>query len=76
MDITLIITRVYVWVCFVAVITVQWLMLKLLLTAPELVSQTKNVGSIKGMFASRAQAKAINNHVLPAGDAGDAASSK
>jgi len=27
------------------------------------VSQTRNVGSIKAMFASRAQAKAIKNHV-------------
>jgi len=45
------------------------------LTAPEPVSQTKNVGSIKAMFASRAQAKAINNHVLPA-DSAETDSSK
>jgi len=40
------------------------------LTAPEPVSQTRNVGSIKAMFASRAQAKAVQNHVVP-GDATD-----
>jgi len=38
---------------------------QLCLTAPEPVSQTKNEGSIKAMFASRAQAKATKNHVLP-----------
>ena len=46
-----------------------------MLTAPEPVSQTKNVGSIKAMFASRAQAKAVNNHVLPA-DSGETTASK
>jgi len=41
------------------------------LTAPEPISQTKNVGSIKAMIASRAQAKAVqnDNHVLPADSA-------
>jgi len=34
-----------------------------LFAAPEPVSQTRNVGSIKAMFASRAQAKATKNHV-------------
>jgi len=43
--------------------------------APEPVSQTKNVGSIKAMFASRAQAKAIQNHVVP-GDNADTDNSK
>jgi len=38
-------------------------------TAPEPVSQTRNVGSIKAMFASRAQAKAVKNHVMPSDNA-------
>jgi len=44
------------------------------LTAPEPVSQTRNVGSIKAMFASRAQAKAVQN-VLP-GDNNETVNSK
>jgi len=42
------------------------------LTAPEPVSQTRNVGSIKAMFASRAQAKAVQNHVVPDDNTDDA----
>jgi len=45
-------------------------------TAPEPVSQTKNVGSIKAMFASRAQAKAVNNHFLPGDNVEKSANSK
>ena len=46
------------------------------MTAPEPVSQTRNVGSIKAMFASRAQAKAVKNHVMPSDNAEAAGSSK